>query len=42
MEHTPEPVLAKAGTGVTALVEEYFSIKTNVMPAKAGIPFSFF
>ncbi|MER2520843.1 MAG: hypothetical protein ABTQ34_09210 [Bdellovibrionales bacterium] len=42
MRHPPEPVLAEAGTGVTALVEVNFSIKTSVMPAQAGIPFSFF
>ncbi len=35
----PEPVLAKAGAGVTGKVEKNLSTKTIVMPAEAGIPF---
>ncbi len=38
----PEPILAQAWTGVTGGVEKDSSIKTTVMPAQAGIPFSCF
>ncbi len=35
MRPQPEPVLAKAGAGVTVILEKKLSIKTVVMPAPA-------